>query len=660
MMACRVVRFLAATVRPRLRLCRGHHISQESHFHTARILWQADHHKTLIEPDTNHLGDNSLNCADNTKSYTETYRDKLQFTENFYIYRHIHRRLDRFAGLETAIATLRINDDIKGLRQVNEKDKITRKKIMGRIAQEIKSLNQQELAILLTGIKNDYSDDFKQVRRLIDLELRWLLKKHVKTRLMDLDLWFYIADIFYECLTKSVFVRVFVDFLANENDIYLSNKQFIHLLFLVILQRDVKNVLINYEERIHKIIAGASFEDLATIAMAYFKTKTKIENPTILGQLIDKTCDLLPSIDPTQPGFCSIIKSVRYSSLMQCRENVRHLIMTLISDSEGKVVLSSVYNTVHTVKLMEAYRIYDKQLLDYLAETMFDYKDEFRIKDVQYGLTSLSNFSYQDLRIHDNFKKNLDKLCIHMISELRSDADRQYFHMMPILRAFSIFGYYNNSFINYVNAILRDHRKLDIMSRAIEFEKTALLVYTASRVEGSGCTLGDDAKLYRSFSSRVDRSLRSGPLELDSLSHQSNVSPDSTGGSPFRAKSGAIRALAHTLAARDELKSCSFAFQYTLAHQNYMDLIITKSAKLPGDFCPRTLMPKSVPEGEKHCLIYAISRFDYVDGYTRLSGYKRLFIRLLERIGYDVVCVETENPDVELIVRKIVSSLGNH
>lgn len=595
------------------------------------------------------------------------FRSKQEYNENNYIYRHIHKRLDHFAKLGQELHSLPVEPSIKMLQDLvkqkrslpNDEFYASLKNLLAEIKNHVKYMNQQELAILLTAIKDYDQTEFRLVKRIIDIELRWLLKKHVGTYLMDIDLWFYLADTFYECLVKSVFVNVLVNFLATEKEINLSNAQFLHLLFLVILQRDSRGIISNYENRISQILDQASFEDVATVSMAYFKTRAYIRNSDIKRKIIERTIENLPSIDASQPGYCSIIKSLRYSRDVESRDDILRLSSALLEDKNRHIIETSPYNAVHTVKLLESRRIYNPKLLDYLSTTMFNRLADFRIKDIQYALTSLSNFAYKNLTIDTNLKENFDVLCQDIVKETRSDSDHNYFHIFPLLRAFCIFGYYNDELIDYVNNLLKDHDKLDQMKYVLEFERSALLVYIATRIEGHRRLEHPD--LFRILSAGIGREGNLGSVRQDSSIKHLDFILRSTSMSKNLSISKAFCQFAKELSSTKELQdeSYNFNFQYTLPHQNFADLIVSRGFKEPGHFDSVTLAPRKVPEDQNHCLIIATRNTDYVDGYKRLSGYRQFVTRLLTKIGYTVMHVNLDEPDLETTARKIRSRLGS-
>lgn len=609
----------------------------------------------------------SFNGNNLINNHIKLFRSKQEYNENNYIYRHIHKRLDHFAKLGQDLHTLPVESSINKLQDlVKQKISLPKKEfysslknLLTEIKNHVKYMNQQELAILLTAIKNYDETEFRLVKRLIDIELRWLLKKHVGTYLMDIDLWFYLADTFYECLVKSVFVNVLVTFLATEKDINLSNPQFLHLLFLVILQRECQGIISNYESRILQILDQASFEDVATISMAYFKTRTHIRNNAIKRRIVERTIESLPSIDPSQPGYCSVIKSLRYSRGIGSRDDIIRLSSALLKEENRHIIETSPYNAVHTVKLLESRRIYDPKLLDYLSTTMFERLADFRIKDIQYALTSLSNFAYKNLNIDIDLEKKFDMLCQDIIKETRSDYSHQYFHIFPLLRAFCIFGYYNDGLIDYVNNLLKNNDKLDQMRSVIEFERSALLVHAATRIEGYRHL--EHPNLFKILSAGIEREGNLGSVRQDSSIKHLDFILRSTSMSKNLIISKAFGSFAKELSSSKELQddSYNFNFQYTLPHQNFADLIVSRGFREPGHFDAVTLAPRKVPEDQNHCLIIATRNTDYVDGYKRLSGYRQFVTRLLKKIGYTVIHVNLDEPDFNTTARKIRSDLGN-
>lgn len=601
--------------------------------------------------------------AQDNVHFKSPFKNDSEFTENDYIYKHVHKRLDYLANIGEEINTLPINSiiiDLKDILENKDLDEQTKTaqidENLNRIRNRIKSMNQQELAILLSAIKSYEHKEFHKVKRMIDIELRWLLKKHVNTRLMDLDLWFYLADVFYEISMKSTFVHVLVNYLANERDVQITNRQFLHLLFLVILQRQQSGILAKYEERTLQMLNKTSFEDIALICMAYFKTRTKMENPEMLRRIIDRTIEHLSEIKPEESGYCAIIKCLRYSRNLEVRPNVKRLILS--GDLDNRVITQNGYNAVHTAKLMETYRLYDPKMLDNLASSVLSNLDEFRIKDIQYSLTSLSNFAYRNLKLDKSIRSKLDSLCDQIVTEKRVDSNFQDAHLMPFLRAFSIFKYYNDDLISYANKALKNPDKVLKIKLSLEYDKSALLAYVATRLEGGKVALSSDGRFFQDLSASINRFGNMGSVRQDSsIKHLDFI----LRGRMIKnyVNSSLFRTLSQKLASHEEFQDpeYKFNFQYTFPHQNFGDLVISKGCSYPGQFDSHTLMPKRVPADETHCLLLVTRKEDYLDGYKRLCGYKQLIDRLLTNLGYIVINANLDDHNITALAKEIKSSL---
>lgn len=596
--------------------------------------------------------------------------------ENNYIYNHVHKRLDVLANVQ--YVDYPIYSDLRQLQQTYERrlemdSRVYHMKVQQlreSISSHIVVLNQQELAAVLTSIKKNHSKPFQDVRQMIDLELRWLLKKNVGTGLMDLDLWFYVADLFYECRLQSTFVRVLVHHFGKERDVSMTNAQFLHLLFLVITRRDERNILDLYEERIVELLDTASIEDISVICLAYFKTKTRIKNQEILRKILERTILFLDNINPDDPCFSSIMKALRYSKSVDYDSDTRplaasqNLISSLIQNEKSKELLfKSNYNMIHTLKFMEEYRIYDEATTNSCRVHLFDNLDKFRSKDIQYCLTSLANMAYNDLSLDSSLRSDFSKLS-NNIEDRKNEFLRPKFshHLLGLLRALALYGYYDANLMSRVNNIFSSSFD-EWKQRLVDFDKTVLLLHVAPQIEGCDNYLKHHAILKQMSDSMQRVGISPGQLRRTGMSRLNELLLGSNiRGSTFSPKiSRLYQKIANDLLEHSSLKdeSYNFAFQYTMPQLNYVDLIISKDCQEPGSFDSKTLMPKQVPLNEKHCLLYATTRFDYFENGSRLCGYKQFTERLLKKLGYNVVKVNIMDFSIEELAAQIESSLNN-
>jgi len=601
---------------------------------------------------------------------TNEAQHEIQSHENDYIYRYIHKRLhERFSHIGDLAMNLSIYRHIESLRSLCEKNPNAEQRFESnrgeiiRIISEIKGhievMNQLELASLLTAVKSYDFREFQFVRELIDMELRWLLKKNVKTRLMDLDLWLYLADIFYECKMRSTFIHVLLNYIAAEPNVNMTNKQIIHMLFLVVIKRQEDGLLKRYEERIYDLLRKASFEDISVISLAYFKTKTPYTDHALLRRLVERTIEHLPTVDPRQPGLAAIVKSIRYSGRPQFRESAISLVNELLSKNKRHMIFASAYNATQILKLMDCHRMYDPSHLESFWGFMMRQLDDFRIKDIQYSLSSLANFSFRDLKPDQALSEDLDTLAKKALELSKANVHLNYtvVHALPLARAMAFFQHYDDQLLQYTSDCLNHPETYIRSSTALEFEKTVLLLRTATHLESSAGNFKVNISRLDDISQKIDRSiLRPGSIRQNSLNHISQI----LRGSEHRSKypiTSKFEELTLKLSQKPELDGFEFSYQYTMPHQNYADLVITRGRRNVGCFDPRYLLPKKVPPGETHVLIFAIHKSDLMDGVSRLSGYKKFTIRLLEKLGYTVLITEFVDPNIEELSQNILRLL---
>lgn len=603
---------------------------------------------------------------------------RYDLNENDYIYRHVHKRLDvlanaRYVDYPIFSDLQQLQDTYERRLEMNPSEySKTMAQLQSSISSHVRVLNQQELAAVLTKIKKNNTKPFRDVRQLIDLELRWLLKKNVGTGLMDLDLWFYVADLFYECRMHSTFVQVLVHHFGKEKDISMTNAQFLHLLFLVITRRDERNILSLYEERIVELLDSASIEDISVICMAYFKTKTRIRNPEIVKKIIDRTTLFLDNIKPEEPGYSSIMKALRYSKIVDYEKDVRpieaskKLISSIITSDKGReIVFKSNYNMIHTLKFMEEFRIYDAVTADSCRRYIFDNIHNSRSKDIQYCVTSLSNMAYNNLNLDLGLKKDFENLVDLIVTKRVHDFTDERFshHLLAMMRAFAMYGYYDSRLMSRATDLLAS--SVEVWSqRLVDFNKTALLLYVAPQIEGSDAYLNQHAILKQVSNSIQRIGIRPGKIKREGISRLSELLLGSKvkGVSVNPIMSRMYQKLANDLLEHRSFddESYNFAFQYTMPQLNYADLIISKGCNEPGSYNPETLMPQKVPSNEKHCLVYATTRFDYFAGDDKkLCGYKLFNVRLLERLGYKVVLADLTNPTSDELASQVDSILND-
>lgn len=581
------------------------------------------------------------------------------WSENKYLSKYFEERFGKMDLLPSPDKTYPIYtsiDRLKGLTAQKEKmDYIEYGRLIQtefkEFAAQLKLMNQKEIAALLNDLKNDHGFTSRWSTKLIDFELRWILKSYLGTGLMDMDLSLYLAHIFYTANIRSTYVSILIKHLS-QNVQSMTNEQLIFSLFLAMLTRQSTPMLANYHEQIKDIVREGSMQDIATICMTYFKTKTKIDDMELFDLIVDRLIELLPQQDPSEPGYCAIIKCIRYSQCYERRQKIQSLVDAI--DKQANILTSS-YNIVHTLKLMETYRIYDDKIFQSIYKIFMSHMDQFRIKDIQYVMTSLSNFSFNNLTLSEDDKAALDVLCKQIANKTRDDVDKQHMHAIPLMRALALFGYYSQDLARYIDKSLNNSNLYTDMSNTLEFDRSLLALHVAFKMEAGIEPFPSNRLLLSKISASMKRSGNiSGTIINDkSLNHLSFIINDNKSNLTI---SNSVRNIGMELATRpDILERYKLSFQVTFPHQNYGDLILTTDSKNPGNFDARTLMPAKVSEGQTHILIMALTKYDFIDGDCKLSGFKTFLERLARKGGYGVVTVNLNDFNLSELVEKIKS-----
>lgn len=586
----------------------------------------------------------------------------MRDNENEYIYKYLHKKLEERYVTVSESTSIRspLYEQLQEILRLlkSKRDPDTLRSICESVRFKAKLANLDQLEMLLTVLRGHHHEEVWRIIKVVDFRLNWILKSAARGQISGLlDKWFYLADLLYEYHMKSLFNESLTSLLSHDLDPnVLSNQQLLHLLFLKILERQDNHLLLKYQRRLLDMISEASVEDLSIICLAYFKTRTLIKDKEMLNKIIAQTTKKLSVFDPKEPAYCAIVKAIRYSRDPENRSGVMKLINTLLEDEEHKILCSSQYNAVHTIKLMEAFRIYEPNLLHILRRLMFGNLHDFRIKDIQYALTSLSNLTYMDLRPDENLISDFDRLVDSIISLRRLDVSHQNYHLIPIIRSFSIFGYHSPKIISYTNLVLSDRAQVAKIDSVLEFHKSTLLIHAGNALEHRDTSLLCNKPLLDLCSSRIERYGNKGSIKNDISLDQLDFVLNSRRQQP---NSVLFRTIALSLANHEKLRSdCyKFNFQYTFAHQNYSDLVVTRDIPEPGSFSPETLLPKHVTA--RSCLVFATQKTDFIDGHDRLCGYKQLLIRLMTRLGYSVLTVDLHQPNIDDLAQRIATILKN-
>lgn len=433
-----------------------------------------------------------------------------------------------------------------------------------------------------------------------------------------------------------------------------------NILSAMVISRNHYGLLYGKELEPHLInyLKDADIEDASLVSLAFFKTMTRIANPLIANQIMLIAENELPKVNFLEPTLSSIIKSIRYSRLNEkiiaSTERFTRAIFEFSNDE--KFWMNRMF-LMQLLKFMVSYRIYDSKFVDKLLTKMsLELSDPqgWRIKDIQYILTSVSIMNIKINELNEVVREGLDKLCKQIVREDREDREYVRLHVMPLLRSFAMIGYYNADFVKFVNTSLsrEDEHALKTVGKG-DPVRSLVMMYAALKIEGREEVL-DCNKIVRAFADSIVRD-RSMPDVVKTRSSQKDFAVDFYD-NQLVIKNSMMR-MRNMLEKNLPKDNVFVSLQRTMAHQNYDDLIVSKGAPAPGDFDPHSLLPKKTTKGS-HCMILALRNWDYSNRGSRLTGTKRYLIDLFDRLGYKTVTLNIDNYDeVNKLDKKVREAL---
>lgn len=539
------------------------------------------------------------------------------------------------------------------------------------INRTIYDMDINELIFLLKDKAELDSHQLLRLYRLVESNMIHQLNQLDQTDLLKrLDPLLYTSRILYETTFVSKFVPLLIMRISSYN-IPVDDGQLIQMLFLIARHRRDWGLLKSHVAQIQSIIEGNPKTGvLAIICAAYFKTMSKVLDLNILDKIIETTNNLLVEDVDLKEGDDSrmillgpILKCVRYSAKDQfsLRDKV-HKLCKLTNNIKGDNVLNSVMFKTQILKLMDQYRIYDPEIVEQIFDHTLEHQELARIKDIQYVLSSCVNLNHRFMDLTPKQRQHLDALIKSIATQVRDDPFVMH-HLLPFMRCLISYNIYDDGLIKYLNFCLHNSTRDELMKKAIEYNKSLLMCHAATFIEHPSAII----------KAPDDQMRRVG--EVYHLGKKSNEGTVSNGGATDRLrfilsdafnqayfrKSMVSRRLAIGLSEMDIFQSDEYhiSYRYVLSYQNYSMLIVCKNCKPPGDFDPKTLEPKWVPEGDKICIVYLLDDPNFADLDQRLGGQIALNSRLLTKLGYRIVFAQPERESKDEIGRRIFDIL-NH
>lgn len=258
----------------------------------------------------------------------------------------------------------------------------------------------------------------------------------------DNDTCFLVADAWYQMhLGKFCdYIYILLDRFVKKAD-KLTKEQLVNIYFYLNICRR-RAVDFEYEFALEKLVNEMDVDEMAVVAMGYFKTKTKIKLTSILEAMADKVSENSKNIH--QISLSAILKVLRYSQPIKIFSKIVNL-----SDKLSTEVDRLTYTCCTHLALMSTgihsynERIFQEISNKFIKEISND--SLIRIKDIERLLNALVMFNYDPKTTPNIYKAALDEL--HKRQDELNDYPRS---LICTLNYLSLQNIYSYEFLNKV------------------------------------------------------------------------------------------------------------------------------------------------------------------------------------------------------------------
>ncbi|XP_067134922.1 FAST kinase domain-containing protein 5, mitochondrial [Centruroides vittatus] len=186
----------------------------------------------------------------------------------------------------------------------------------------------------------------------------------------------------------------------------LNPSEFVQLMFYINLQRWTnEKAQNNVENKINHIMYQISINELAIISMGLFKSRSKINNSSVLKNMINLVKQQIPEINNNY-SLASLLKQIRYSSQS---EHVKD-----IYDLQTKCIpFVDKWNPstcIHVILLGTSINVRHTEILDAVANKLLKDIKEVRLKEITKLLHCLSKYYHKPDTNVDIFHTLIDEL----------------------------------------------------------------------------------------------------------------------------------------------------------------------------------------------------------------------------------------------------------
>ncbi|CAG9865403.1 unnamed protein product [Phyllotreta striolata] len=259
----------------------------------------------------------------------------------------------------------------------------------------------------------------------------------------DIQKCFTVGNLWYQLRLGRLcdFLYVVTDRLVKKAD-DLSKDELINIYFYFNIMRR-RAVDFEYEYALEKLIKEMSVDEMAVVAMGYFKSRTKIKVDDIqiaMCEALIKNADTVKDISAS-----AILKALRFSNPFTIFPKVQEMTEKLYPQIDR----FSHTSCTHLALMSTGIRSCNKKVLQKISEKLvkdIGNKELVRSKDIERLLNTLTMFNYDPSTKPDIFQAALQELKNNRLDELQMHAKV----LISILNYFSLKGIYSYEFLDKI------------------------------------------------------------------------------------------------------------------------------------------------------------------------------------------------------------------
>ncbi|XP_034951563.1 FAST kinase domain-containing protein 5, mitochondrial [Chelonus insularis] len=264
------------------------------------------------------------------------------------------------------------------------------------------------LLILKTYVQSYTNEEMKDIFRCLEL---WQTTHRIKfdknnpipyfQLLMELDNdcflrlndfknedYLTLCDLFWRIrYLKAAFIKKAVKKLGRQVK-QLKPEHYLQYLFIINVSRRAFKNMYELEYALELFIPAYSAEELGVICMGFFKTETRLYNPSLRIKIIRKFIEEIDSVRDI--AICTLFKIVRLSLGVDEDNTMKDLLNAF----RPKIQNVSGICLVHIAHAVSALHFYDKRFMDEIVERFQEFVPTSRAKDLERILFSLVTYKY--------------------------------------------------------------------------------------------------------------------------------------------------------------------------------------------------------------------------------------------------------------------------